>query len=332
MFPTMTGLFSTDARELLDADGHKLFAAFADANRLRELRHGRSINLCSIANARSGACDQDCAFCAQSSRATAPVDAYGLLPADEIVSAAQRAMENGAVRFSIVTSGGALRRGRDLDTVLVAIQWIVEKTGLDVCASLGCVSRDTLEDLKAAGLTRYHHNMEAAASFWPSVCTTRPYDEQRRVVRDAKAAGLEVCSGGVFGMGESLDQRIELLDELRDLDVDAVALNFFTPIPGTPFGDVVPISSLACLRIVVAARLMMPRRDIRLCGGRERNGRDLQAMLILGGASGMMIGGYLTTPGRPPAEDLAMIRDLGLVPDDVPAGRETFTIEPPSSR
>jgi biotin synthase len=329
MFPTMTGLFSRDARELLDAEGQKLIAAFSEANRLRELRHGRSINLCSIANARSGACDQNCAFCAQSSRSDAQIAKYPLVSPDEIVSAAIRAAEGGAVRFSIVTSGGAMRSGRELDTVLVAIQWIVEKTGLDVCASLGCVTRDALDDLKAAGLSRYHHNLEAAASYWPAVCTTRPYEEQRRVVRDAKAAGLEVCSGGIFGMGESLDQRIELLDELRGLEVDAVALNFFNPIPGTPLGGIAPISPLDCLRVVVAARLMMPRIDIRLCGGRERNGRDLQSMMILGGASGMMIGGYLTTPGRQPAEDLAMLRDIGLVPDEAPAGRETVSIDEP---
>jgi biotin synthase len=325
----MTGLFTADARELLDAEGHKLLSALAEANRLRELRHGRSVNLCSIANARSGACDQDCGFCAQSSRSHAAIAAYPLLDVEEIVSAAYRAVASGAVRFSIVTSGGAMRPGRDLDGVLTALGRISEETGLETCASLGCVSRDVLTALKAAGLKRYHHNLEAAESYWPSVCTTRPFAEQRRVVRDAKDVGLEVCSGGIFGMGESKNQRIALLEELRALDVDAVALNFFTPIPGTPFADVRPISPLDCLRIVIAARLMMPRRDIRLCGGRERNGRDLQAMLLVGGASGMMIGGYLTTPGRSPGEDLAMIRDLGLVPDEIPMGRETVTTDAP---
>jgi len=325
----MTGLFTRDAREILDAEGHQLIAAFAEANRLRELRHGRSINLCSIANARSGACDQNCAFCAQSSRSTAPINKYALLAEDEIVSAAYRAVANGAVRFSIVTSGGAMKRDKELDTVLGALVKISDEIGIETCASLGCVSKEVLGDLASAGLTRYHHNLEAAESYWPSVCTTRAYAEQRRVIRDAKDAGLEVCSGGIFGMGESLDQRISLLEEVRTLEVDAVALNFFTPIVGTPFADTKPLSPLDCLRIVVAARMMMPRCDIRLCGGREKNGRDLQSMMILGGASGMMIGGYLTTPGRSPAEDFAMIRDLGFVPDEIPMGRETVTVEEP---
>jgi biotin synthase len=325
----MTGLFTRDAREILDLEGHALVAAVAEANRLRELRHGRSVNLCWIVNARSGACDQDCAFCAQSARSEARISVYPLLEVDEIVAAARKAADTGAVRFSIVTSGGGMRRGHLLDATLAAIERIRNETGLELCASLGCVERRVLDDLKSAGLTRYHHNVEAAESYWPRVCKTRPYSEQRRVVTDASEAGLEVCSGGIFGMGESLEQRVELLEEVRSLDVDSVAINFFTPIPGTPFGEIAPISPLDCLRIVVAARMMMPRRDVRVCGGRERNARDLQAMLLLGGASGLMIGGYLTTPGRPPEDDLAMIRDLGLVPDTIPEGRDTVSVSDP---
>jgi len=328
----MTGLFGRDAREILDLEGHALFSAVAEASRLRELRHGRSVNLCWIANARSGACEQDCAFCAQSARSEAPIAKHPLLAADEIVAAAKKAADGGAVRFSIVTSGGAVRAGRDLATVIAAIDRIRNETGLDVCASLGCVERGVLDELKRAGLTRYHHNLETAESFWPRVCTTRPYAEQRRVVRDAAEAGLEVCCGGIFGMGESLDQRIELLDEVRSLEVDSVAINFFTPIAGTPFGGIAPIAALDCVRVVVAARMMMPRRDIRVCGGRERNVRDLQALLLIGGASGLMIGGYLTTTGRPPEEDFAMIRDLGFVPDAIPEGRDTVSTPDPGAR
>jgi biotin synthase len=225
-----------------------------------------------------------------------------------------------------------MRRGSMLDTVLTAIDRIRNETGLDVCASLGCVERGVLDDLKRAGLMRYHHNVETSESFWPRVCSTRPYAEQRRVVGDAAAAGLEVCCGGIFGMGESLDQRIELLEEVRTLEVDSVAINFFTPISGTPFGEITPISALDCLRIVIAARMMMPRRDIRVCGGRERNVRDIQALLLLGGASGIMVGGYLTTTGRPPEEDLTMIRDLGFIPDAIPEGRDTVSSPEPESR
>jgi len=323
----MSPLDTAEARQVLDLEGAELQAAIARASKLRERRHGRSVNLCWIVNAKSGACGQDCAFCSQSSRSTAEIPRHGLLPMDEIVDSAHEAVTAGAVRFSVVTSGRAVGEGEDLDRILEALRRIGDETGLDLCASLGCVEPPVLVALRAAGVTRYHHNVETCESFWSRICTTRPYDEQRRVIRDALDAGFEVCSGGIFGMGESLDQRIELLDEVRRLGVHSVALNFFTPIPGTPLARVSDLDPLACLRVVVAARLMMPGRDIRVCGGRERNLRDLQPLLFAAGVSGMMIGGYLTTPGRPVADDLQMIRDLGLIPDTIPGGRATVSIE-----
>lgn len=324
----MTGLFTKDARAILEAEGYDIYQAMAEAHLLRERRHGRSVNLCWIVNARSGHCDQDCGFCSQSRRSEAKIDTYPLLEADEIVGAARKAAESGAVKYSIVTSGGAVKPGRNLDRILDAIARIRGETSLEVCASLGCVEREVLSALGEAGATRYHHNMESAESYWPTVCTTRPYEESRRTVRDALAIGLEVCSGGIFGMGETLDQRIELLEELRELDVHSVALNFHVPIPGTPFAGVTPIRPMDCLRVIIAARHMMPRKEIRICGGRERNMGDLQAMALVAGASGMMIGGYLTTPGRAPEDDLKMVRDLGLVPDAIPEGRDTVTVDP----
>ena len=324
----MAGLFTKDAREILDMDGTRLFNAMAEANRLRELRHGQSINLCWIVNAKSGGCDQNCNFCSQSSQSTADITKYDLIGSDEIVSAAEEASEGGAVRFSIVTSGGAVEEGRELATILEAVGRIADETALNVCVSLGCVDRYVLRALRQAGVKRYHHNMETAESYWPRVCTTRTYEESRRVIRNAQEEGLEVCSGGIFGMGESLDQRIELLDEVKSLGVESVAINFFVPIPGTPFAEIPPITPLECLKVVIAARMMMPRRDIRVCGGREKNVRSLQPMLVTSGVSGLMIGGYLTTPGRSAQEDLDMIRDLGLAPDTIPQGRTTITMNP----
>lgn len=314
----MNGMGSEQARRVLDLDLAGLAPLFAEASRLRAARHGDRIDLCSIVNAKSGCCGEDCAFCAQSARATSAAPRYPLLGVDELVAAAGRAARAGAHRFSIVTSGVRVEPGPELDAVRAAIRRIRAEVGLAVCASLGCVSKEVLAVLRDAGLERYHHNLETARSHWPRICTTRPYDESVRVVREAREVGLEVCSGGIFGLGETLDQRIELLDELRELAVDAAALNFFVAIPGTPLADADDLTPLACLRIVVAARLMMPRTDIRICGGRERNLRDLQALLPLAGASGIMIGGYLTTPGRPPEQDLRMVRDLGLTPADRP--------------
>lgn len=327
----MTGLFGRDAMEILTAEGHELLQAMTEAYRLREKRHGRSVNLCWIVNARSGHCDQDCGFCSQSRRSDARIDTYPLLEPEEILRGAMEASAAGAVKYSIVTSGGAVREGEALDRILTAVGMIRDETALDLCASLGCVGREVLISLKEAGVTRYHHNMESAESYWPRVCSTRPYDDSRRTVRDAMDVGLEVCSGGIFGMGESLDQRIELLEELRDLGVHSVAINFHVAIPGTPFADIAPIHPMACLRIIIAARHMMPRREIRVCGGREKNMGDVQAMALLAGASGLMIGGYLTTPGRAPKDDIKMIRDLGMVPDAIPDGRNTVTLDPGES-
>jgi len=315
------------ARQVLELDGAALWGAVARAAALRERRHGRSVNLCWIVNARSGGCDQDCAFCAQSARSAADIPRHQLLDPEEIVARALRAVREGAVRFSIVTSGRAVEPGPDLDRILEAVRLIAGETSLHLCASLGVVGPGVLAALKQAGVSRYHHNLETAPSHWPHICTTRPFEESRRVIRDAREAGLEVCCGGIFGMGESADQRIELLEEIDRLGVDSVALNFFVPLPGTPLAHLSGPSPLECLRVVVAARLMMPERDIRICAGRERNLRHLQAAAMAAGASGLMIGGYLTTPGRAVEEDLGMIRDLGLEPDTIPEGRATLVTD-----
>ncbi|HUT76958.1 MAG TPA: biotin synthase BioB [Polyangia bacterium] len=315
------------ARQVLELEGAALWRAVAEAAALRERRHGRSINLCWIVNARSGDCGEDCAFCAQSARSDAAIQRYGLLPPEEIIRAALQAAREGAVRFSIVTSGRVVKPGADLDAILEAVRRICGETSLSVCASLGVVEPAVLAALREAGVSRYHHNLETAPSHWPAICTTRPYEDSRRVIRDARDAGLEVCSGGIIGLGESLDQRAELLGEIDRLGVESVALNFFVPVPGTPLAHLPGPAPLECLRVVVAARLLMPDRDIRVCGGRERNLRDLQAVALAAGVSGMMIGGYLTTPGRAVEEDLRTFRDIGLEPDTIPEGRSTLVVE-----
>jgi len=311
----MSGITSQQALEILHFEGPKFVSVLTETNSLRHRAHGPKISLCSIVNAKSGNCSQDCAFCAQSSRSKATINKYRLIEEDEMVRAAMQAKRSGAHRFSIVTSGRRIKPGQELETIVRAIRRIRQETSLGVCASLGCVEPEVLKQLKIAGLSRYHHNLETAPTRWASICTTRPYEDSHQVIRAAHALGLEVCSGGIFGMGESLDQRIELLAELRSLPLTALALNFFTPVTGTPLDHVDDLTPLACLKIVAAARLMMPLREIRVCGGRERNLRDLQVLLPMAGGSGIMVGGYLTTPGRNPENDVQMIRDLGLEPE-----------------
>jgi biotin synthase len=221
--------------------------------------------------------------------------------------------------FSIVTSGKTLKKPEEIDLVLEAVTRLREEGRVLRCASLGVLPQEVLARLKEAGLTKYHHNLEVARSFFPRICTTHDYDEDIATVRAAKELGLKVCSGGLFGLGESPEQRIELAETLRDLEVDAVPINFLNPIPGTPLAHQPALPAVECLKIIALYRLMMPDRDIYICGGRETNLRDLQSWIFMAGANGMMVGNYLTTSGRNIDLDLAMIRDLGLIPTPMEA-------------
>jgi len=227
-----------------------------------------------------------------------------------ILRRAQEAKAMGASRFAIVTSGKALSE-KELDKAVQAIR-LIKEAGLIPCASLGMLTRDAALQLKQAGLNRYHHNLETAPSFFPSICTTHAYEEDLDSLKSAQEAGLQLCSGGIFGLGESPEQRLELAYTLKEEGVDSVALNFLDPIPGTPLENARPLSPLEHLRFVALFRFILPDKDIRICGGREYGLRDLHPLVLWAGASGIMIGNYLTTKGRNHQADLQMIRDLGL--------------------
>ena len=307
---------ATEALALLKTESwSELLKYFQLASRAREEKCGNAIKTCSIINAKCGNCAQNCAFCAQSCRSKAPIKTYPLVAAEKIFQAAANAAENGVHRFGIVTSGTKIAPGKELDEICRAVAMIKKELPILPCASLGIVSEDTLRALKDAGLDRYHHNLETAASYFPQICSTRKYHTQTDTVKAAKKVGLTVCSGGIFGIGESLEQRIELLETIRELKVDSVPINFLTPIPGTPLEKGCGITPVDCLKIIAAARLMMPSTGIRICGGRERNLRDLQALIFSAGADSFMTGGYLVTPGRSVAADLQMLRDAGLTPE-----------------
>ncbi len=301
-----------EASGVINLDGPDIFKLFALANRVREKYKGNEIKLCSIINAKSGLCPEDCAFCAQSAHSRADIDTYPLVEAEKILAAAQDAQRNGAGEFSIVTSGYGIKDGAELKTIGQALRKIKDKTPLERCASLGVLERSALEELKEKGLQRYHHNLESAKSFFDNICTTHEYEEDVKTVRIAKEIGLKVCCGGIFGLGESWEQRIELALILRELRVDSVPLNFLNPIKGTKLESVNDLTPRECLKIISLYRLLLPDKDILICGGREVNLRDLQSLMFFAGANGMMIGNYLTTPGRLPQEDRQLIEDLGL--------------------
>jgi biotin synthase len=282
---------------------------------LREKRFGNSVRLCSIVNAKSGRCAEDCRFCAQSAAWPTGVDEYPLKAPEEIVAEAKQVKPWGSREFSIVTSGKGLKKEAEVETVCRAILAIRDETKLLTCASLGIVDERILARLKAAGLNKFHHNLECAKSYWDRVCTTHPWEEGVAVVKRAQALGLEVCCGGIFGLGESWAQRAELAETLRELQVNSAPLNFLNPIPGTPLENVPRLTPLECLKIIALFRLMLPETRLQICGGRHLNLRDFQSWIFAAGADGMMIGNYLTTKGRPVEDDLRMLSDFGLVPE-----------------
>lgn len=304
------GVSAAEALELLGLEGAERLELFARAGAARLAARGDEVGPCAIVNAKSGHCTSDCAFCAQSARSRAAIERHGLRSADELFEAARAAAAAGAVRFGLVTAGTALGRA-ELRVVAAAVSRIAAELPIAPCASLGLLGRGALAALRDAGLTRYHHNLEAAESFFPRLCSTRPWRRSVDTIVAAREAGLSTCCGGIFGLGESLAQRVELLEAIRDLGATSVPINFLHPIPGTPLERRPGPTALEALSVIAVARLMMPDREIRVCGGRERTLRDLQSWVLLAGADGIMVGGYLTTGGRRVEDDLQMIADAG---------------------
>jgi biotin synthase len=306
------GISDTDALTVLRLPREDLWTLLHVTEDVRRRFKGDGIRLCSIVNAKSGLCSEDCSFCSQSSRSKAEIRKYPLAGEEEILAAAREAKARGAREFSIVGSGLAMRSRRELERVGNAVERIRDELGLETCVSLGTLSAGNVAYLLSRGLRSIHHNLETSRRFFPSICSTHGYDADVRAVREAKAAGAWVCSGGIFGLGETDEDRVELSMTLRELNVDSIPVNFLNPVPGTPLEGKRELSPFGCLKIIAMLRLCHPGREIIVCGGREVNLRDLQALMFAAGATGTMAGNYLTTRGRPAEEDLQMIRDLGL--------------------
>ncbi len=302
-------LDTREALSILNAEGSDLAYLFAGAQRIREYHLGRRIELCSITNAKSGRCSENCSFCAQSIHYQTDAPVYPMRSRVEMVAAARQAEQDGSGCFGIVTSGTRPEPGGELEEVLAAIREIRATTAIPPSASLGILDRETAVKLAEAGCVTYHHNLETARSYFPNICTTHDYELDVETVRVAKGAGMRVCCGGIFGLGENLEQRLELALTLRELEVDSVPLNFLNPVKGTPMEGQNTLTPMDCLRIVTLFRHLLPDRKISVCGGREPNLREFQSWIFLAGASGMMIGNYLTTSGRDLSTDLQLLRD-----------------------
>lgn len=305
-------LHEAEAGELIHVQGTDRLALYLAASRVKEHFVGNRISLCSIINAKSGRCPENCAFCAQSAHHSSDVPVYPLVDEESLVSGAREAEKNGSICYGIVTSGTTISKGEELERICRALARIRLETGIAPSCSLGILDEETAVTLKDAGAVTYHHNLETARSFFPNICTTHDYEEDVQTVRAAKNAGMTVCCGGIFGLGESPSQRVEMALTLRELDVDSVPLNFLNPIDGTRLAGSNLITPQECLVTIAIYRLMLPAKTITVCGGREKNLRDLQSWMFFAGASGTMIGNYLTTTGRNTADDWQMLRDLEL--------------------
>jgi biotin synthase len=274
---------------------------------VRRLYFGDRIGLCAILNAKSGACGEDCAFCAQSSFYKTHAEVSPLQTREEIVEAYLAAKEMPISHFGVVTSGRALKSSH-INRICETVR---SRLDSDVawCASLGCVSKDQIKALKAAGLKRFHHNLETAESFFPTIASSHTYAERLATVRAVKDLDMEVCCGGILGMGEALEQRVELAFAMAKERVDSIPLNFLIPIKGTPLEKEQPMKPLDIIRCIAMFRMVNPQAEIRVCAGRLHL-RDLQSMIFYAGATGMMIGTLLTVSGRDVEHDLQMLKDL----------------------
>ncbi len=293
-------LFLEAPLEALEEGAHELQQHFC----------GKHIDLCTIINARSGHCSEDCKYCAQSAHHKTGVEEYPFLAPEEIIANARANEEAGVNRFSIVTSGRALS-GKEFDAALDCYRAMREKLTIDLCASHGILKREQFRALRAAGVTSYHHNIETSRRFFPQICTSHTYDDRIRTIHLAQEKGLSVCSGGIIGMGETWEDRLDMAVSLAELGIESIPINSLMAIPGTPLEGRAPLTSDEILRTIAFFRFINPTANIRLGAGRKlivENGRPA----FLYGASASITGNMLTTSGTTIAEDLALLQQLGL--------------------
>jgi len=306
-----------EARAVLQAPNDRLLELLNAAYEVRHKFFGRKVRLQMLQNAKSGACQEDCGYCSQSADSTADIKKYGLLKKSQMVEAARRASESKAIRYCIVISGrGPLER--EISEISEAVREIKGSVPVQVCCSLGLLTKDDARRLKEAGVDRINHNLNASERFHPQMVTTHSYQDRLATISNARAAGLEICSGGIAGMGETDEDVIDLAMSLREVRPDSIPMNFLYPAEGTPMQGQKNLTPQRCLKILCLFRFLHPRTELRVAGGREFNLRSLQA-LALYPADSLFVGGYLTTPGMPADEAWQMIEDLGFEVDTVGA-------------
>jgi biotin synthase len=298
-----------EALSILAAPDDDLLALLAAGFRIRQKYFGKTVQLYFLMSAKSGLCPEDCHYCSQSKISDAPVPKYNILKRDQLLEAAKVASERGAKTYCLVISARGPNE-RELSAVEEIVPEIKQKYGLDICACLGLLSRDQADRLKACGVDRVNHNLNTSEEHYEDICTTHTYADRVETLRHVRDAGMEMCSGGIIGMGEKHDDIVSMAMDLRDLGVQSIPLNFLNAIEGTPLAANDELTTQDCLRALAMFRFVNPDRELRISGGREIHLRSLQP-LGLYVANSLFVGDYLTTKGQAPQADYDMIRDLG---------------------
>ena len=293
------------------------------ADRIRQTCCGNVVDLCSIINVKSGNCSENCGFCSQSAHHPSENSpTYGLKSSEEILEQAKAAAAAGAKRFCLVSQGRGPRysspKSSEFEQILATVRQIIAQTDIKPCCALGEVTQEQAEALREAGVTRYNHNLEASENFYPEIVTTHSWRDRVETVKNLKAAGIQACTGGIMGMGESWEDRIDLALALRELAVESVPLNLLNPRQGTPLSDRHKLDPEEALKIIAIFRFILPQQILRYAGGREAIMGEWQALGLKAGINAMLIGHYLTTLGQPPEQDRAMLESLGLEGGEAP--------------
>lgn len=297
-------------RAVLAWPDERLLLLLDAVGQVRQQHFGRRVHVQVLSNAKSGLCPEDCHYCSQSRVSQADIETYPLVSEDQLLAEGRGARDQGAKRFCMALSGRKPSPA-ELDQLCDTVRTIKADTGLDLCGSLGLLNETDARRLKAAGLDRVNHNLNTSERFHPQMCTTHTYQDRLDTIAACRAAGLEICSGGIVGLGETDEDVIDLLLALRAVRPESVPINFLIPVPGTPFEDrAMDLTPVRCLKILCLARLLIPDREIRAAGGREHHLRSLQPLALLA-ANSIFVDGYLTTGGQSLEAARGMIADLG---------------------
>jgi len=303
------GIDRSQALAILNANDDQLMDILSAANRIRLHYFGKTVQLYFLMNAKSGLCPEDCHYCSQSKVSDAPIPKYTILSREKLLDGARVAAERQSKTYCIVISGRAPNE-REIKAIETIVPEIKQKYGLNICACLGLLNESQAQRLAAAGVDKVNHNLNTSREYYEKICTTHTFDDRMETLRNVRKAGLQLCSGGIIGMGERREDIVEMAFSLREFSVESIPLNFLHAIDGTPMEQQEYLSPRDCLRALAMFRFVNPSSELRIAGGRERHLRSLQPLGLLV-ANSIFVGDYLTTQGQPPQEDYRMIQDLG---------------------